>query len=91
MEETRVLSLGLEDPLEKGMVTHSSILAWRISLTEEPGGLHSPRGCKESDMTEWLTHKKTLENLHDDSTRRQLSMKQKECLSQTLNLLVTWS
>ena len=37
----RVQSLGREDPLEKGMVTHSSILAWRIPWTEEPGGLQS--------------------------------------------------
>ena len=39
--ETRVSSLGREDPLEKGMVTHSSILAWRIPWTEEPGQLQS--------------------------------------------------
>ena len=39
MRETRVQSLGLEDPLEKGMATHSSILAWEIPWTEEPGGL----------------------------------------------------
>ena len=39
MRETGVQSLGLEDPLEKEMVTHSSILAWRIPWTEEPGGL----------------------------------------------------
>ena len=39
MQETWVLSLGQEDPLEKGMATHSNILAWRISWTEEPGGL----------------------------------------------------
>ena len=39
--ETWVQSLGREDPLEKGMATHSSILAWRISWTEEPGGLQS--------------------------------------------------
>ena len=38
-QETRVRSLGQEDPLEKGMATHSSILAWRIPWTEEPGGL----------------------------------------------------
>ena len=38
MWETRVLSLGQEDPLEEGMATHSSILAWRIPWTEEPGG-----------------------------------------------------
>ena len=38
MQETQVRSLGREDPLEKGMATHSSILAWRISWTEQPGG-----------------------------------------------------
>ena len=41
MQETWVQSLGGEDPLEKGMATHSSILAWRIPWTEEPGGLQS--------------------------------------------------
>ena len=41
MRETRVWSLGWEDPLEKEMETHSSILAWRIPWTEEPGGLQS--------------------------------------------------
>ena len=41
MQETQVQSLGWEDPLEKGMTTHSSILAWRIPKTEEPGGLES--------------------------------------------------
>ena len=41
MQETRVLSLGREDPLEKGMATHSSILAWRIPWAEEPCGLQS--------------------------------------------------
>ena len=41
MQETRVRSLGWEDPLEKGTATHSSILAWRIPWTEEPGGLQS--------------------------------------------------
>ena len=41
MQETRVQSLGWEDALEKGMVTHSSILAWRILWMEEPGGLQS--------------------------------------------------
>ena len=41
MQETWVQSLGQEDPLEKGMATHSSILAWRIRWTEEPGGLQS--------------------------------------------------
>ena len=41
MQETRVRSLGQEDPLEKGRATHSSILAWRIPWTEEPGRLQS--------------------------------------------------
>ena len=40
-QETQVQSLGWEDPLEKGMATHSSILAWRIPWIEEPGGLYS--------------------------------------------------
>ena len=41
MQETQVRSLGQEDPLEKGMATHSSILVWRIPWTEEAGGLQS--------------------------------------------------
>ena len=41
IQETQVQSLGWEDSLEKGMATHSSILAWRIPWTEEPGGLQS--------------------------------------------------
>ena len=41
MQETQVQSLGWEDPLEKEMATHSSILAWKIPWTEEPGGLQS--------------------------------------------------
>ena len=53
MWETWVRSLGGEDTLEKEMATHSSILAWRIPWTEEPGGLQS-MGRKELDMTERL-------------------------------------
>ena len=41
VQETWIQPLGWEDPLEKGMATHSSILAWRIPETEEPGGLRS--------------------------------------------------
>ena len=55
MQETQemwVQSLGQEEPLEKGMAIHWSILAWRIPWTEEPDGL---QGHKESDMTEQLT------------------------------------
>ena len=50
MQETRVPSLGREDPLEKGTAAHSSILAWRIPWTEEPAG-YSLWGLKESDKT----------------------------------------
>ena len=50
MQETQVQSLDQEDPLEKGMATHSIILAWRISRTEEPGRLQS-MGLQESDTT----------------------------------------
>ena len=53
MQETQVQSLGQEDPLEKEMATHSSILAWRIPWTEEPG--YNPWGHKELDTTEQLT------------------------------------
>ena len=55
VQETQVQSLGQEVPLEKGMATHSSILAWRIPWTEEPGGVHPC--CKESDTTEQLNSK----------------------------------
>ena len=41
MQETQVQSLGQEDPLQEGMASHSSMLAWRIPWTEEPGGLQS--------------------------------------------------
>ena len=50
MQETWVRSLGLEDALEKGMATHSSILAWKILWTEEPARLQS-MGLQESDTT----------------------------------------
>ena len=50
MQEMWVQSLGQEDPLEEEMATHSSILAWKILWTEEPGGLQS-MGSQESDMT----------------------------------------
>ena len=49
----RVQSLGQEYTLEEKMATHSSILAWKIPWTEEPGR-YSPKGCKELDMTEQL-------------------------------------
>ena len=52
MQDIKVPSLDWDDPLEEGLAIHSSILAWRIPWTEEPGRLHSPQGCKESDTTE---------------------------------------
>ena len=55
MQETWVQSLGREDPLEKEMATHSSILSWKIPWIEEPGRLQSTWGCKELDMTKRLT------------------------------------
>ena len=48
-QETPLLSLGLEDPLEKGMTNHSSILAWQIPWTEDPGGLQSVRARSQTD------------------------------------------
>ena len=63
MQETQVPSLGWEDPLENGMVPHSSILAWEIPKTEEPGG-YSPWDPKELDTNEAIeltyTHHKYL-------------------------------
>ena len=59
MQEMQVQSLSGEDPLEKEMATHSSILAWGIPWTEKPSGLR-----RESDMTEQLTHTNvSVENL----------------------------
>ena len=57
MQGAQVRSLGQEDPLEKSMATHSSILAWKISWTEEPGGL-------QSWVTKSRTQLKRLSVLH---------------------------
>ena len=51
MQETRVQSLGQEDPLEKGMATHSSILAWKIPWTEEPGRAQSTRSRSRARLS----------------------------------------
>ena len=51
MQETWIQPLGWEDPVEKGMATHSNVLVWRIPWTEEPGRLQFV-GCKELDTTE---------------------------------------
>ena len=55
MLETWVQFLGQEDPLEKGMATHSGILAWRESHGQRSLAGYSPWGCKESDTTEHLS------------------------------------
>ena len=67
MQETRVWSLGPEDPLEEGWATDSSILIWRIPRTEEPG-VSSPWGLRESDMAEWLTRSLSLNKKEDRSS-----------------------
>ena len=54
MQGSWVRSLGWDDPLEKGIATHSCILVWRTTWTEEPGGLQSV-GCQESDTNERLS------------------------------------
>ena len=61
MPETRVQSPGRDNPLEEGKATYSSILAWRIPWTEEPGS-YSPWGCQESDTTEVTEHTHTGRN-----------------------------
>ena len=51
MQEIQIQSLGQEDPLEKEMASHSSIFAWEMPWTEDPGGLYSLWGHKELDTT----------------------------------------
>ena len=69
MQEMWVQSLGGEDAQEKEMATHSTILAWEIPWTEEPGGLQSMR-LQESDMTERLNYHHQLSVLPEDSLAR---------------------
>ena len=73
MQETWVRSLGWEDPLEKEVATHSSILAWRIPRTEQPGGLQSMR----SQSWTWLSdyqHTTLILNVKDVTFSRGLSV-----------------
>ena len=58
MQETQVWSHGQEEPLEKGIATHSRMLAWGIPWTEEPGGLQFIEVVQELDTTEWLTYRR---------------------------------
>ena len=63
MQESQVLSLGWEDPLEKGMATHSSILVWRIPWTKEPGRLQSMRSQRvRHDWGDLASTKKDILN-----------------------------
>ena len=66
MQETWVQSLGQEDLLEKGTVTHSSILAWRIPQAEEPGGLQSMGPQSQTDIAE--SHKHSIKFLYQKNT-----------------------
>ena len=67
MQEMRVPSLRQEDPLEEGMTTHSSILAWRIPWTEEPGGVQS-MGSQRVRLT--YTHMHTHTHAHTHTHTR---------------------
>ena len=62
LQEVQFQSLGQEDPPEKGMATHASILAWNIPRTKEPGGLQSI-GSQESDTTEATSHSTLSDSL----------------------------
>ena len=62
LQQMQVRYSGQEGPLEKEMATHSSILAWKIPWTGEPGGLQ-PIGHKESDTTEWLRNQMSQNQL----------------------------
>ena len=59
MQETQIWSLGWEDPLEKEMATHSSILAWKIPWSEEPGGLQSMVLESQTQLSNWA-HKQDI-------------------------------
>ena len=85
MWETQVQFLGWEDPLEKEMTTYSSILAWKIPWTEEPGRLQW--GHKESDMTEQLTHMKILKDLQKRKGKR-VSYQNSTMFSKMMQILV---
>ena len=77
VQETQVSSLGQEDPLEKGMATHSSILAWKIPWTEEPGRLQS-MGSQRVGLSDYtFTFKMTLyiQSIHALSISRFLLSK----------------
>ena len=74
MQEMVVESLGGEDLLEEGMATHSSILAWRIPGTEEPGGLQSMGLQKDSDLATKQQIRKPLQRVNHIFQQRKVSV-----------------
>ena len=73
MQETQVLSLSQEDPLEKEMVTHSSSIAWRIPWTKEPGGLQSMGSQRVGRNWATNTHADNLDRIHCSFNKNQHS------------------
>ena len=69
MQETQVRSLGWEDPLEKGVATHSSILAWRIPWKKETSGLYSMRSKKLTQCCKSIIHEKETSKLIEKEIR----------------------
>ena len=80
MWETQVQSLGQKDPLEKEMATHSSIFAWRIPQTEEPGELQSMGS--QRGVHDWTSHTHTHVHIH---THTQYDYKCRVCIDYTMN------
>ena len=85
-----VQSLDWEDPLEEEMVTHSSILAWRIPWTEEPGGLQS-MGRKQSETTEAIQHAKILHPHLCDSLYNFFFLEVRQFVSLPISPKVPWT
>ena len=77
MGETQVLSLGREDPLEKGIATHSSVLAWKTPWTERSLAGYSPWGHKELDTTEQLSLHFSFTNFTVQSSTTRKTIKKK--------------
>ena len=88
MQETWVQFLGPEDPLEKEMATHSSILAWRIPGTQEPGGLPS-MGSLRVDMTEATRKQQQQHDVCQAFLAAQL-VKNPPAIQETLVLFLGW-
>ena len=84
MQETHVQSLGWEDPLGKGMATHSSIIAWRTPWTEEPGGLQSTGSQRvgyDLAIKQQQQHTEYTKNFQNSAVRKHIPTHQKERLT----------